>query len=298
MRPATVLLLFGACSSVTGLSTLPRAGSSLLPVRVHHARSVAPIIATATQETPPLPEPDVRPPYLLTNLSRPQWRGRMMGWLHATKAWYVLSLAYVLLAWAIPSAKPLNTLGIAIRAVAAAASSANVLISDGYHNADRRGAAACTAERELFWLRWDYIGISSVLTSLLWLWSYNFGWALRLRAVGIAGGVSTVLVALLSRFLVPRKIGHTAVKLTFAVQYVGLLGYLVTVALPSACRLTSLIFVVYAPGMILYVLKKPKNEVFGFHELFHTSVLAGHLTSMMLDLRDIAAPCARCLCCL
>ena len=56
------------------------------------------------------------------------------------------------------------------------------------------------------------------------------------------------------------------------------------------------IFWIYAPGLILYVLKKPQSQTFGFHEIFHTSVLAGHVASMALDLRDIALPCARGFC--
>lgn len=48
-----------------------------------------------------------------------------------------------------------------------------------------------------------------------------------------------------------------------------------------------------AAGLFLYVLKKPKSAFFGFHEYFHTSVLMGHVTSMLCDLRDIAVPCAR-----
>ena len=37
-------------------------------------------------------------------------------------------------------------------------------------------------------------------------------------------------------------------------------------------------------------------QVFGFHEYFHTSVIAGHVASMGFDLRNIMMPCARGLC--
>lgn len=190
-----------------------------------------------------------RPPYVLTGLPRPQWRGRMMGWAHSTKAWYVLALAYVLAAWRLPSPTPLGAGGLALRVVAAAASSANIRISDGYHNADERAAAgvsdALAPQTETFWLRWDYVGISSVLTSLLWLWSSNFGWVGQLRAVAIAGGVSTALVALISATVVPRKVGHTSVKLIMAVQFVALLGYLCVkcvTSCPANCSERALAF--------------------------------------------------------
>ena len=45
----------------------------------------------------------------------------------------------------------------------------------------------------------------------------------------------------------------------------------------------------------LQVLKMPRDNTFGFHEYFHTSVLMGHVASILCDLRDVAAPCARCL---
>ena len=159
-----------------------------------------------------------RQPYLLTDLPHPLWRGRMMGWLHRTRLWYLLSVAYVVVAWRLPSPSPLGACGLSLRAIAALSSSANVLISDGYHNGDLRGGDAYTAAAELTWLRWDYVGISAVLTSLLWLWSSNLAWMGHLRAVSIAGGVATALVALLSAAVVPRKSGHTAVKLIMATQ--------------------------------------------------------------------------------
>lgn len=333
MRVSYLCLL--ALSGASGFAA-PRAPPQLR--RVSRGRPLPRIVAAEDAEP--------RPPYVLTGLPRPLWRGRMMGWAHSTKAWYLLSLAYVVAAWRMPTRTPIGAGGLALRIAAAAASSANIRISDGYHNADRRGEAALTPETELFWLRWDYVGISSVLTTLLWLWAFNFGFVGRLRAVCVAGGVATGLVGVISRTVVPRKIGHTLVKVIMALQFVGLLGYLcvkcVTTcparcstffhssalspqAIPSPGRhlrlstrlahaaavvsrhayssaralpavTNALIFWVYAPGLILYVLKRPQDAVFGFHELFHTSVLAGHLSSMALDLRDIALPCSRGLC--
>ena len=150
-------------------------------------------------------------------------------------------------------------------------------------------------EAELTHLRYDYVGISSLLTTLLWLWSSNVGWCRALPAVGRASGLATALIAVLSATVVPRKAGHSLIKVILGVQFVGMLGYLVSrCVLGSACAVNALIFVVYAPGLILYVLQRPKHPVFGFHEWFHTSVLAGHVASMAFDLADIVSPCARC----
>ena len=58
--------------------------------------------------------------------------------------------------------------------------------------------------------------------------------------------------------------------------------------------LPQMIFVLYAPGLVFYVLKKPKRPDFGFHEYFHTSVLLGHMCSMLLDLREVVRCAIRC----
>ena len=246
-------------------------------------------------------QPQVRPPYTLTGLRRPEWRGRKMGWLHRTRAWYLICIAYVLLAWQLPTPTPLTGFELSLRVSAAVASSANIWISDGYHNGDQRALAtqrakAYSREAELFWLRLDYVGISSVLTSLLWLWSANTGWVARLRATGVVSGLCTALIAVLSCTVVPRRMGHRSVKCIMALQFVVLLGYLCWFAVlsaPAACLWNTIVFWIYAPGLILYVLKKPQSPTFGFHEWFHTSVLVGHLSSMALDLRSVVSPWAR-----
>ena len=159
----------------------------------------------------------------------------MMGWLHKTRMWYLLAIAYVAAACFLPTRMPLTGKERLLRLLAAVASSANVLISDGYHNPDkRRVEKAYTETSELAWLRLDYIGISSVLTTLLWLWSANLGFPGRMGACSWASGVSTALVALLSFTWVPAKAGHTAVKLIMAFQFVGLLGYLANTAITLA----------------------------------------------------------------
>jgi len=219
-----------------------------------------------------------------------------MGWLHNTRSWYLLSLAYVAAAWFLPTRLHLSPRELLLRALAAAASSANVLISDGYHNPDKRGPAAYTPDAELRWLRLDYVGISSVLTTLLWLWSSNLNFPGAMAACSWASGISTALVAIFSRVWVPEKAGHYAVKGIMAFQFVGLLGYLAAFAIPRPCSVNRIIFAIYMPGLLMYVLKKPKSAVFGFHEYFHTSVIAGHVASMLLDLRDVVNPCARALC--
>jgi hypothetical protein len=304
--PALVVLLLALPSGSLALRAVAMRRRSVQPrLAAAHACTAASgsAVATGLRTRQPLasaaPQP-ARPPYLLTGALRPEWRGTMMGWLHRTRLWYLLAALYVGLTHRLSatSPAPLGACGLSLRVIAAAASSANVYISDGYHNADRRRRRPMqyTKEAETFWLRCDYVGISSVLTSLLWLWSSNMGWPGRMRAVAVASGLSTATIVYLAKEVVPRPRGHSLVKALMALQFVGMLGYLVRLActvVPPACATSAVIFWIYAPGLALYVLKWPRWQSFGFHEMFHTSVLGGHAASMLCDLGDILAPCAR-----
>ena len=209
-----------------------------------------------------VPEPGGRYPYTLTDLPRPVWRGRMMGWLHRTRLWYLFAVVYVALAVRVVK----TPLDVGLRVAAAIATSANIFISDGYHNGDKRGtrrrneAYDPTVERR--WLKWDYVGISAILTTQYWLWASNFGWVARLKLGAWLSGAALIVVIAVSQLVVPRKAGHTTVKAVMGLQFVGLLGYLVSMGCyvgPSA-RLNTLVFAAYSPGLVCYVLKKPKSS--------------------------------------
>lgn len=199
-----------------------------------------------------------------------------MGQLHKSRAWYILACGYVLAAAGLGG-------DLAPRLALVAASSASVAISDGYHNPDTRSSTVDPKE-ELFWLRLDYISISAILTTNLVLWAANLQWMARLSSTATAAALSTAAVAVASFRVVPRRRGHIFVKLTLAFQFVALLGYLVTCALRSPVPWCSAIYFSYLPGFLLYATKWPKHETFGYHEIFHSSVLLGHLASMGFDL--------------
>lgn len=243
-----------------------------------------------------------RPPYFLTGAVRPRFRGQLMGWLHRKRLWYMLSVAYLAAVAVLSrgSVAPLDAFQYSLRVLSAAATCANVLISDGYHNPDQRVTkhpTAMTTQAETFWLKCDYIGISSVLTTAMWLWSSNMGWAGLLPLVCTMSGLATGAVALISAKIVPKNLGHTLVKIIMAFQFVVLMMYLkniiVSPAMPAGASFNVMIYWIYASGLILYAVKWPQNKIFGFHEIFHTSVILGHLSSMLCDLRDVAQPCCR-----
>ena len=266
--PRVEMAAVGSCWFV--LLTVAAVRCSFVPIRYPMA---PPLTATAVRVAPrtdanvvvmtavdaATDEPAVRPPYVLTGLMRPTWRGVAMGWMHRTRTWYLVAMVYVALAARLSrlSLVPLSSMELFLRTIVAGASSANVFISDRYHNADKRGKRALTTEAETVWLRWDYIGISGVLTSLMWLWSSNVGWIYGLRWASTVSGLATLLVAMTSFLVVPRKAGHSTVKGILGFQFVVLLGRLawLVATQPGRCSLNSILFLVYMPGLLLYAIK-------------------------------------------
>jgi hypothetical protein len=233
-------------AAATGYSTL---GVRFVPGSPHrrplrdppHIRSCcgrpSPCIQTFPHRAAPVKmcdrsdEPQQRMPYFVSGLPRPKYRGVAVGWLHSTRAWYLIALAYAGAAWWL-SASPM-----ALRFLAACVTSANIWISDGYHNADRRSAAARTPRAELTWLRADYTGISCILTYNLWLWASNLGLPWRSPITALSG-IATALVGLFSCLATAdaNHFGHLSVKLIMAFQYFCLFPCLVLGSPTSLAR--------------------------------------------------------------
>ena len=209
-----------------------------------------------------------RAPYLLSGLPRPRYRGSLMGFLHRTRLWYLVAIGYLAAALRLSSASPvpLTGVGFAIRVAAAAFTSANVFISDAYHNADRLEHASYTTEHELTWMRWDYVGISAILAHNLWLWSSNVGWAGYSRLASIYSAICLGLVS----FLAPKLRGDRdsygagstkVVKYLTGTQFLPALTYLV-LTYPAAGFFPAegVIYCVFGFGLVLYLTKKPQVQ--------------------------------------
>mmetsp|Transcript_8778 Transcript_8778/g.26395 ORF Transcript_8778/g.26395 Transcript_8778/m.26395 type:complete len:284 (+) Transcript_8778:194-1045(+) len=251
-------------------------------------RGPPPRPAAAGWEPPP-PQKPGRPPYALSDLERPKYRGYLMGALHKTGAWYALSAAYV--AAAAQQLRGTPGWNLALRVALVGASSLSVWVSDGYHNPDlRTGPRSGVSEaKELGWLRLDYVTISLILSTNYWLWAHNI---LQLGVVGgglktlaVASAAATACVAGTAALVLPRYFGHLIIKVLIGTQFVGFLGRLVTAALTSPSPACSAIYAAYIPGFITYASKFPRDPTWGYHEYFHSSVLLGHLTSMGFDLK-------------
>lgn len=230
--------------------------------------------------------PERREPYFISGWERPRYRGSVVRFLHATRLWYVIAAAYVV--GASTASARLSPARLGLRALAAVVTSINIFVSDGYHNADRRGTDALTAQAELVWLRWDYFVISWILTYNIWLWCSNFGWGWS-HILNLASGGATAVVGVSSRLATvkPMQAGHLVAIGTMALQYVGPFAYLLGTRPPVGLGLALClaVFCTYGAGLALWALRYPRSQTFGYHEWFHVSVVLGHLTSMACDLR-------------
>jgi hypothetical protein len=124
----------------------------------------------------------------------------------------------------------------------------------------------------------------------------------RLKLGAWLSSVALGVVIAVSKLLVPRKAGHTAVKAVMGLQFVGLLGYLVSMGYrvgPSVCRINMLVFAAYAPGLVCYVLKRPKSsapprcpkKLAGPRtQALAGSALVGRECSMSYEAREAHAP--------
>ena len=98
-----------------------------------------------------------------SSLRRPRLRGAMMAKL--LPIWPVAAALHLFLVQLLLE----SSLGVrsGLRAIVAVATSSNVLFSSRYHNSDLRTRGQPTPERlvyETFYLRWDFVGISLVLS--------------------------------------------------------------------------------------------------------------------------------------
>ena len=126
----------------------------------------------------------------------------------------------------------------AIRLLVGIATTLNVFFSDRYHNSDLRypgGSASQRTEREVAWLRCDFVGtisideqrrpshacgrrclfrlvgISLVLSTTFLLWTSHFGWPASLAALTWLTGAATAAVTAAAFGLYGRGDGKTRI---------------------------------------------------------------------------------------
>lgn len=224
---------------------------------------------------------------------RPRLRGLLMTWL--IKPWCVLALvhwSYSLLymqRWELPVLRACNWLS----------TTANIFISDRYHNSDR--VPKPSLELELFWLRWDFAGIATLLATTFALWSAHFGWHGHLSTLTVVCSVCAAAVFVLAFAVFERGArrgasaasAEASIKVLLGVQFVLCFGYMVHEALMTQdCGLYTTIWFVYLPGVVLYVLQWPEDGAdLGAHDIFHVCVVCGHLLSAWFDLANLRDAC-------
>ena len=138
-----------------------------------------------------------------------------------------------------------------------------------------------------------FLSILRTQKSVYWLWGSNFGWSAS-HFMNVASGGATAVVGLGSRLATtePTHFGHLLAVGTMALQYFIPAVYLAirTPPIGMVLGLCLCVFLTYGVGLALWAFRFPKSEVFGYHEWFHVSVIAGHLASMACDLRYMLAP--------
>jgi len=86
----------------------------------------------------------------------------------------------------------------------------------------------------------------------------------------------------------PFNSGFFVIKLVFMVQFFFLFGHMMYVAPPEYTATTKVVWLTYLPGFIVYGCGKLSDWAarlpWGPHEIFHCIILAGHLSTMILDM--------------
>jgi len=235
-----------------------------------------------------------RLPYFHGGGERPLLRGSVM--------------ANLLLVWPVAVAVHFGAVALfeprpgraAIRLLVGIATTLNVFFSDRYHNSDLRypdGSASQRTEREVAWLRCDFVGISLVLSTTFLLWTSHFGWPASLATLTWLTGAATAAVAAAAFGLYGRGDGairtaEAIIKATLGVQYVFFFGYMVLLALRTPCVPNTAIWFTYLPGFLSYALKWPADgPAWGSHDVFHVFVLLGHAMSALCDAVNVHADC-------
>jgi predicted membrane channel-forming protein YqfA (hemolysin III family) len=178
-----------------------------------------------------------------------------------------------------------------LRVLVAVATSLNVFFSDRFHNSDREAARLSPKERrdrEIFWLRLDFTGISFVLSSTFALWASHFAWAPPFVPFTLLGFAATCTVGVAGFTLFERipdsRLGEQIIKATLGAQYLVLFGYMVVAALRTPCAPHTVIWFTYLPGFAAYTFQWPKDRpTWGAHDVFHAFVLLGHVMSAGCD---------------
>ena len=220
---------------------------------------------------------------------RPLYRGRMMAFL--VKPWVLLALLHWSWCFSFEQSPELPLL----RAIVWLTTTANVFISDKYHNSDL--AAKPSLQLEVFWLRWDFCGIAGVLASTFALWSAHFGSHGGLDLLAALSALCAAMVAVLAYTCLAKPFCETLIKGLMFVQFIPCFGYMVFEALrASDCGIYTLIWFTYLPGVVVYVLQIPSDGTFyGAHDLFHVFVILGHLASAAFDAWNLTSVGCRCL---
>ena len=164
-------------------------------------------------------------------------------------------------------------------------------------------------------MRWDFFGISCLLSTNYALWATHFHWSAPEAARSFV--VSAAILAVAFHVFETDARGHTcgvldpagvgrpgtlpgprskagllAIKALMLVQYALLLGHLCLTIRGTPCGVYTAGWWAYLPGFLAYACEWPADGAhFGSHDVFHGFVVLGHLASAGFDLMQSARDC-------
>eukprot|EP00966_Prymnesium_polylepis_P089566 2073795-Prymnesium_polylepis.1 len=227
---------------------------------------------------------------------RPSLRGAMMATL--LPIWPIAAVLHLLLVQLLLE----RTLGVrsAARALVALTTSLNILFSSRYHNSDLLTRGQLMHERlavETYYLRWDFVGISMVLSTTVALWACHLHWANFLAPLAALGFAANALVAWAAFAVFERSEsdrGVLIIQATLGLQFLVPFCYSLPLAWATTCGPhVSSVWLTYLLGFFFLGLNIPRDRAaFGAHDVFHVFVVLAHVVSATLDIVAVRTECA------
>ena len=253
-------------------------------------RATSPARSASPKVKPLVPAPTSRPLYFSDGDTRPTYRGALYSWIRRTGlAWFVLGTYTGFTFVDVLHTPPLLVL---CRLFHACAMVFNVVLSDDLHNLDQHlGRDRYVAQHaKLLEQRLHAHDWRAALTVPA---SYHL-----LLVLGIMEparvffedkallGVNLALYALMCMRITPERITP---RRELFLSFVATFGVQMLLLLAAFYRerdhhpLWLPLWGVYAVGLLAKALELPTNDVFGHHEVLHTSCIIGHALGLLID---------------
>ena len=214
-----------------------------------------------------------RPNYLLDNSSKPLFRGILFFWLYTYSIWSSICILYAGLAITCG-----DTDLVAWRLCTSLILYLNCYFSALYHCSDkiyRKGEFDEKKERAL--LKYDLFILFLLMQCLTNIWSYTHIVNIIQSIVSLAGGLSIYCA----------KLETWTSKSTVCIQLLQLIQAAISLYSFIVYGNFHSIACIYTLSICIYAVKMPNNNVFGYHEVFHTLCACAHCMHIICDMFEM-----------